>query len=54
VLEDVGLARGIRRGRELIFRLEPAPLDEARRSLERIAHRWDEALQRLKAAVEKD
>jgi DNA-binding transcriptional ArsR family regulator len=54
VLEDVGLARGVRQGRELIFRLEPAPLDEARRSLERIARRWDEALQRLKAVVKKD
>lgn len=54
VLADVGLARGVRQGRERLWRLDPAPLDEARRSLERIAERWDEALQRLKAAVEED
>jgi DNA-binding transcriptional ArsR family regulator len=54
VLAEVGLARGVRRGRERLWRLDPAPLDEARRALERIAERWDEALQRLKAAVEED
>jgi DNA-binding transcriptional ArsR family regulator len=52
VLADVGLARGIRQGRELLWRLQPAPLDEARRSLERIAQHWDDALQRLKESVE--
>ncbi len=54
VLAEVGLARGVRRGRERLWRLERAPLDEARRSLEKIAERWDEALQRLKAVVEED
>jgi DNA-binding transcriptional ArsR family regulator len=54
VLADVGLARGQRQGREQLWQLEAAPLEEARRSLERISQRWDEALQRLKAAVEED
>lgn len=54
VLADAGLARGVRQGRERLWRLEAAPLDEARRSLELIAERWDEALLRLKAAVEED
>jgi DNA-binding transcriptional ArsR family regulator len=54
VLADAGLARGLRRGREQIWHLEAAPLAEARRSLERIAQRWDEALGRLKVAVEDD
>jgi DNA-binding transcriptional ArsR family regulator len=54
VLADAGLARGVRRGRERLWRLEAAPLEEARRSLERISERWDEALLRLKAAVEED
>jgi DNA-binding transcriptional ArsR family regulator len=54
VLADAGLARGSRRGREQLWQLEAAPLDEARRSLERISQRWDEALGRLKAAVEGD
>jgi DNA-binding transcriptional ArsR family regulator len=54
VLAGAGLARGSRQGRERLWRLEAAPLDEARRSLERISQRWDEALGRLKAAVEGD
>ena len=53
VLADAGLARGIRQGREQLWRVQPAPLDRARHSLELIAQRWDEALLRLKAAVEK-
>jgi DNA-binding transcriptional ArsR family regulator len=54
VLADAGLARGVRRGRERLWQLEAARLEEARRSLERIAERWDEALLRLKAVVEED
>ena len=54
VLADAGLARGVRQGREQLWQVEPAPLDRARRSLERIAQRWDEALLRLRAAVEED
>jgi DNA-binding transcriptional ArsR family regulator len=52
VLAEAGLARGVRRGREQVWRLEPEPLDEARRSLDVISKRWDEALGRLKAMVE--
>ncbi len=54
VLADAGLARGLRRGRERLWQLEAGPLDEARRSLERISQWWDEALERLKAAMEGD
>jgi DNA-binding transcriptional ArsR family regulator len=52
VLEGAGLVRGIRRGRESLFELEPKPLDEARQALERLSREWDEALARLKAFVE--
>lgn len=52
VLADAGLARGERQGREQLWRLERAPLDEARQSLERIAQRWDDVLGRLREAVE--
>lgn len=52
VLEDAGLVRGVRRGRESLFELEPGPLDEARRALDRVSRRWDEALARLKKFVE--
>jgi DNA-binding transcriptional ArsR family regulator len=54
VLADAGLARGVRQGREQLWQLERASLDEARRSLERFSQRWDEALQRLKVAVEEE
>jgi DNA-binding transcriptional ArsR family regulator len=54
VLADAGLARGMRQGREQVWQLEGAQLEEARRSLERISRRWDEALLRLKAVVEED
>jgi DNA-binding transcriptional ArsR family regulator len=52
VLADAGLARGVRRGRERLWQLEAARLDEARRSLEAMAQRWDERLGRLKALLE--
>ena len=52
VLADAGLARGTRQGRERLWQLDPAALDEARRCLDLIAEHWDAALARLKAAVE--
>jgi DNA-binding transcriptional ArsR family regulator len=52
VLAGAHLARGSRRGREQFWQLETERLEEARRSLEWISHRWDEALERLKASLE--
>lgn len=52
VLAGAGLARSVRQGREQLWQLRPEPLDEVRRSLDLISRRWDEALDRLKAAVE--
>jgi DNA-binding transcriptional ArsR family regulator len=52
VLADAGLAHGVRQGREQVWQLEAARLEEARRSLEVLARRWDEALLRLKAVLE--
>ena len=52
VLEGAGLVRGVREGRENLFELKPDSLDEAIRSLERIAKQWDHALARLKSFVE--
>jgi len=54
VLEDAGLARCFRRGRERIWELEPDRLDDAHEHLERIGAQWDAALSRLKAFVEED
>lgn len=52
VLEDAGLVQGFRQGREQLWELNPRQLVEARRHLELISQQWDEALARLKAAVE--
>ena len=54
VLSDAGLVRGSRAGRERVWELEPARLEMARRSIERISSQWDLALGRLKAFVETD
>jgi DNA-binding transcriptional ArsR family regulator len=54
VLADAGLAISLRRGREQLWQLEAARLEEARRSLELISRRWDEALERMKMALEAD
>jgi len=52
VLADAGLARGTRQGREQLWELEPGRLETARAYLDRVSHQWDDALARLKAAVE--
>jgi DNA-binding transcriptional ArsR family regulator len=52
VLEGAGLAKSARQGREQLWRVEIAPLQEAARSLEHIAQRWDVVLGRLKAELE--
>jgi DNA-binding transcriptional ArsR family regulator len=52
VMEDAGLVRASRRGRESVWELEPARLEEARRYLDVISTQWDAVLDRLKAFVE--
>ena len=52
VLAEAGLARGTRQGRERLWQLDPAPLEEARRYLDLVSEQWDAALARLKVAVE--
>jgi DNA-binding transcriptional ArsR family regulator len=53
-LEGAGLVKGQRLGRERIWELETRQLEQARRQLEQISRRWDVALDRLRAFVEKD
>ena len=52
VLEDAGLVRGTRRGRERLWRLEPKRIELARRSLKEISRWWDKKLAALTAKVE--
>lgn len=51
-LDDAGLVRHSRRGRERIWELEPKRLAKAQQCLQRIAGEWDAAIGRLKAFVE--
>jgi len=52
-LEVVGLARSSRVGRKRIWELQTKRLAEARQYLDQISQDWDEALDRLRAFVEK-
>ena len=53
VLADVGLVRDVKVGRERQWQFEAERLEEARRSLDTIAKQWDQALNQLKAAMER-
>jgi DNA-binding transcriptional ArsR family regulator len=52
VLAEAGVVHGLKLGRERLWQLDPAQLDEARRTLEEIGRQWDVALGRLKSFVE--
>src|SRR5262245_8484862 len=52
VLENAGIVRGIRVGRENQFELEPKPIDDVRGYLEYVSKQWDSAAARLKSFVE--
>lgn len=50
-LEDAGLVRSDREGRERIWALQPRRLAETRRCLDLISDQWDTAIGRLRALV---
>lgn len=52
VLEEAGLVRSARKGRESRFVARPETVERARQYLDQVAAGWDEALARLKAHVE--
>ena len=52
VLEDAGVVRSVRIGRESLFELEPKPIEDVRDYLDEVSRQWDDALARLKAHVE--
>jgi DNA-binding transcriptional ArsR family regulator len=54
VLDEAGLVRSNRHGRERLWELDAARLDAARRSLDTIAAQWTAALDRLKSFVERE
>ena len=52
VLENVGIVRSVRSGRENLFELDPRPIADMKEYLDHVSARWDRALARLKAFVE--
>lgn len=52
VLAEAGVVRDFRKGRERVWELKTRQLEEARRVLDSISKRWDDALERLRAMVE--
>jgi DNA-binding transcriptional ArsR family regulator len=52
VLERVEIVHSVRRGRESMFELNPEPIEEIKKYLDRVSEEWDQALSRLKSFVE--
>ncbi len=52
VMEEAGLVRSTRHGRESIWQLDRQRLEDARRHLDLISKQWDAALGRLRELVE--
>src|SRR5512145_1985403 len=47
VLSQAGVVRDVKSGRERLWQLEPAQIEEAKRTLEVIGKQWETALGRL-------
>jgi hypothetical protein len=52
VLEEAGVVKSIRVGRESLFEFRSEPLKELQSYLERVSKQWDDVLARLKRFVE--
>jgi len=52
VLENVGIVRSTRRGRESRFRFDPQPIEGMKEYLDSVSQQWDHTLARLKSFVE--
>lgn len=52
VLENAGVVRGTRSGRESHFAFQPEPVEEIRAYLDRVSEQWEQALIRLKSFLE--
>ncbi len=52
VLQQAGIVTSQRVGRESRFTMQPGPITQAKDYLKRVSDQWDEAITRLRAAVE--
>jgi len=53
-LDEAGLVRHARKGREQVWELETKRLEMAQRYLDKVAAHWDAAAERLRAFVERE
>ncbi|MBC7713959.1 MAG: helix-turn-helix transcriptional regulator [Rhizobacter sp.] len=53
-LENAGLVINIRRGRESLYSLESAPIEDIQKYLENMSKQWDNILSRFKKFVEEE
>lgn len=54
VLAEAGIVCDVKIGRERLWQLQPARIDEAKLALEAIGREWERALARIKSFVEKN
>jgi DNA-binding transcriptional ArsR family regulator len=52
VLENAGIVRCTRAGRESRFAFDPEPIEDLKQYLQFVSEQWDQALSRLKSLVE--
>lgn len=52
VLEDAGIVRSEKSGRESLFRFVPEPMDELKVYIAELSAQWDQRLSRLKEFLE--
>lgn len=52
VLQHAGIVGSRRVGRESRFTIRPGPITQAKDYLTRVSNQWDEAIARLRAAIE--
>ena len=52
LLENAGIVRSVRAGRESRFAFDPQPMEEMKEYLDFVSKQWDHALSRLKSFVE--
>ena len=53
VLEDAGIVRSVRLGRESLFEFHPETMADLRAYLDFVSQQWDQALSRLQSFVER-
>jgi DNA-binding transcriptional ArsR family regulator len=53
VLQNAGVVRSFRSGRQSLFKFHPQPIDDLRDYLDFVSEQWDHALARLKSFVER-